>query len=143
VVRNYLVLLSSEFDETMVSWTPDDLVAHFDLEQLNTSATIFDPEKLRWMNGRFIREMAPEALAEALFAYLTRTGFFADDLPGDADRRLVRELAPLVQEKIELLAQFPARRFLPSAAVSDEVRARLAVTASAKETERAAVTLAR
>ena len=84
VVRNYLVLLSSEFDESMIAWTPDDLVAHFDLERLNTSATIFDPEKLRWMNGRFIREMAPEALAEALLAYLARTGFFED---GAARRR--------------------------------------------------------
>jgi len=146
VVRNYLVLLSSEFDESMVSWAPQDLVANFDLEQLNTSATIFDPEKLRWMNGRFIREMAPEALAEALLAYLTRTGFFADATPGDAHRRLVRELAPLVQEKIDLLAQFPAVAgfFFRPLAISDEVRARLATTASARETlECAAVTLAR
>jgi glutamyl-tRNA synthetase len=146
VVRNYLVLLSSEFDESMISWTPRDLVAHFDLEALNTSATIFDPEKLRWMNGRFIREMAPEALAEALLAYLARTGFFADELPSERDGRLVHELAPLVQEKIELLAQFPAIAgfFFRPLAVSDEVRARLATTASARETlERAAVTLAR
>ncbi len=145
VVRNYLVLLSSEFDETMIAWTPDDLVAHFDLERLNTSATIFDPEKLRWMNGRFIREMRPEALAEALLAYLARTGFFEDGVPGDEDRHLVQELAPLVQEKIELLSQFPgiAGFFFRPLAFSDEARARLASTASAKQTlESAAVALA-
>jgi nondiscriminating glutamyl-tRNA synthetase len=145
VVRNYLVLLSSEFDESMIAWTPDDLVERFDLERLNTSATIFDPEKLLWMNGRFIRGMQRESLAEALLAYLARTGFFADGTPTDDDRRLVHELAPLVQEKIELLAQFPALAgfFFRPLTLSDETRARLAATPSARQTlESAAVALA-
>jgi nondiscriminating glutamyl-tRNA synthetase len=156
VVRNYLVLLSSEFDESMVSWTLDDLVTHFDLEQLNTSATIFDPEKLRWMNGRFIREMDPDALAESLLAYLTRVGFFAaetssakgmpdSEAPTLDQRRLVLETAPLVQEKIELLSQFPALAgfFFRPQALPGEAAARLAAIPSAKLVlETAAVALA-
>ena len=78
VVRNYLCFLSTEFDETMIGWTLDDLVGRFDVEKLSPSPSIFDPDKLRWMNGRAIREMGDEELGERLVAYLTRIGFYGD-----------------------------------------------------------------
>ena len=40
VVRNYLCFLSTEFDESMIAWTLDDLVREFHIEKLGTSATI-------------------------------------------------------------------------------------------------------
>ncbi len=120
VVRNYLCFLSFEFDESMVSWTLADLVDPFDVEQLGRSASIFDPEKLRWMNGRYIREMDAAALGDRLVQYLERTGFYADPAawtapdvtsapraaspPTVRQAELTRQLAPLVQEKIDLLA---------------------------------------
>ncbi len=135
VVRNYLAFLSTEFDESMITWTLDDLVARFDVEKLGTSASIFDPEKLRWMNGRYIRQMDPEDLAGPMLSYLTRVGFYADPVrvcdvaaagpealsaavegaetahvapraPDARQESLTRALTPLVQEKIELLADF-------------------------------------
>ena len=44
VVRNYLCFLSAEFDETMITWSLDDLVRDFDVTGLGTSPSIFDPE---------------------------------------------------------------------------------------------------
>ncbi len=78
VVRNYLCFLSTEFDESMIAWTLDDLVRRFKVEELGTSASIFDPDKLRWMNGRYLRSLDDAALGERLAAYLERTGFFGD-----------------------------------------------------------------
>jgi glutamyl-tRNA synthetase len=169
VVRNYLCFLSSEFDESMVTWTLQDLVDKFDVLGLGTSASIFDPDKLRWMNGRSIREMSAERLGGRLVEYLTRIGFYGDPaavtglaaagpqalaaavegaesahvppaLPDEAQEALTRELAPLVQEKIELLADFVplAGWFFRPLALSDEVRERLAETAGAARTLRAA-----
>jgi glutamyl-tRNA synthetase len=124
VVRNYLCFLSTEFDESMIGWTLDDLVRDFDVESLGTSPSIFDPEKLRWMNGRFIRDLPASELGDRLVAYLTRVGFYLDpnaSLPGAAappdaapepfeptaeQDALTRAVAPLVQEKIELLSDF-------------------------------------
>ncbi len=80
VVRNYLAFLSTEFDESMIAWTLDDLVERFDVEKLGTSASIFDIEKLRWMNGRYIRQMHVDDLADRMLAYLTRVGFYGDPL---------------------------------------------------------------
>ena len=42
----------------------EDLVRDFDVERLSPSPSIFDPDKLRWMNGRFIRQMDDDELGE-------------------------------------------------------------------------------
>jgi glutamyl-tRNA synthetase len=181
VVRNYLAFLSTEFDESMVSWKLDDLVSRFDVEKLGTSASIFDPEKLRWMNGRYIREMDPDDLAEQMLTYLARVGFYGDPVGvheiatvgpqalaeaveaagaaapagtavGAADRaemaslpptapsseqeRLTRAVAPLVQEKIEVLADVIsiAGWFFRPLELSADAQERLAATAGAAQT---------
>jgi glutamyl-tRNA synthetase len=149
VVRNYLCFLSTEFDESMIAWTLDDLVHRFKVEELGTSASIFDPEKLKWMNGRYIRQMSPEMLAERMLGYLTRVGFYGDAASGGADaaaapgpelERLTRAVTPLVQEKIDVLADFVpmAGWFFRPLAFTDEARERLAGTANAAETLTAA-----
>ena len=169
VVRNYLCFLSTEFDESMITWTLDDLVNRFDVLGLGTSASIFDPEKLRWMNGRYIRQMDDVALGERLEEYLTRVGFYGEPAavealaklgpealaaeveggetahallvaPDEEQEALTRRLAPLVREKLDLLADFVplAGWFFRPLTFSDEARERLAATDGAAETLRAA-----
>jgi glutamyl-tRNA synthetase len=56
-VRNYLALLGwGTQDDTTLMGT-DELIERFSLEQVGRSAAIFDEQKLRWMNGRFMREL--------------------------------------------------------------------------------------
>jgi len=169
VVRNYLCFLSTEFDESMIAWTLDDLVEKFDVLKLGTSASIFDPEKLRWMNGRFIRQLGDVALGERLEEYLTRVGFYGEPAaveelaklghealaaevegaetahtlqvtPDVEQKALTRRLAPLVREKMDVLADFVpiAGWFFRPLAFSGEARERLAGTEGAAETLRAA-----
>ena len=169
VVRNYLCFLSTEFDESMITWTMDDLVEKFDVLKLGTSASIFDPEKLRWMNGRFIRQLDDVELGERLEEYLTRVGFYGEPAaveelaklgpealaaevegaetahalpvaPDVEQEALTRRLAPLVREKMDVLADFVpiAGWFFRPLAFSDEARERLAGTAGAAETLRMA-----
>ena len=52
------------------------------------------------MNGVYLRALPPEEYADALVAYLARAGL-------DWPEERVRAAAPLVQEKIERLGQFP------------------------------------
>ena len=142
VVRNYLCFLSTEFDESMIAWSLDDLVRRFKVEDLGTSASIFDPEKLKWMNGRYIRQMSPEMLVERMLGYLSRVGFYGDPdtAPSAEQERLTRAVTPLVQEKIDVLADFVpmAGWFFRPLALTGEARERLAGTANAAETLTAA-----
>ena len=175
VVRNYLCFLSTEFDEAMITWTLDDLVAKFDVLALGTSPSIFDPEKLRWMNGRYIRRLSDEDLGERTVAYLERVGFFDDcgrvmelaaagsaalgavvgaaagsgrpqAVPPTPDQAaLTRKVAPLVREKMDVLAEFIplAGWFFKPLSFTEESMQRLAQTPEAQRTLReAAVRLA-
>jgi glutamyl-tRNA synthetase len=73
-VRNYLALLGWGFDESTEYFTTEELVATFSLERVSKSPAVFDEQKLRWMNGRYLREMEPAALARLLEAQTGRTG---------------------------------------------------------------------
>ena len=99
-LMNYLALLGWSLDEKTTIIPPDELVRHFNLERVGASPATFDYEKLRWMNGVYLRELAPGDYADRLVAYVRETGF-----PGDEE--LVRAAAPLVQEKIATLGEFP------------------------------------
>ncbi len=169
VVRNYLCFLSAEFDETMITWSLDDLVRDFDVTKLGTSPSIFDPEKLRWMNGRYLRAMTDEWLGGRLVEYLTRVGFYGDParvgelaasgvqalaaavedaetehmpptVPDEEQDVLTRQIAPLVHEKLEVLADFipMAGWFFQPLEFAPEALERLQGTAGAAETLAAA-----
>jgi glutamyl-tRNA synthetase len=61
---------------------------------------VFDFQKLEWLNGVYLRELPPDEYADRLVEYLREQGY-------DWDEALVRKAAPLVQEKIATLAEFP------------------------------------
>ena len=98
---NYLALLGWSYDDRTEIMSRDELVERFTLERVGKSAATFDYEKLEWMNGFYLRALPPEEYADNLIAYLREQGY-------EWDEELVRRAAPLVQEKIATLGQFPA-----------------------------------
>jgi glutamyl/glutaminyl-tRNA synthetase len=76
-------------------------VERFTLARVGKSAATFDYEKLEWMNGVYLRAMPPDDYADVLLGYLREQGY-------DWDEGLVRRAAPLVQEKISTLGEFPS-----------------------------------
>jgi glutamyl-tRNA synthetase len=65
------------------------------------SPAAFDYEKLDWMNGVYLRAMSPQEYADALVDWIDHTGLGYDE-------GLVREIAPIVQEKLTRLDEFPS-----------------------------------
>ena len=78
----------------------DELVERFSLDRVSSSPAQFDYAKLDWMNGVHLRELSPEDLAHRLVLWLGEQGY-------DWDPELVARAAPLVQEKIARLSEFP------------------------------------
>jgi glutamyl-tRNA synthetase len=99
-LMNYLALLGWSFDEKTNVMARDELVERFTLERVGASPATFDYAKLEWLNGLYLRALPPEDYAEALVSYLREQGV-------DWDEERVREAAPLAQEKIATLAEFP------------------------------------
>ena len=98
---NYLALLGWSYDDRTEIMSRDELVERFTLDRVGASAATFDYKKLEWLNGVYLRALSPEAYADVLVAYLREQGYDWDDV-------LIRRAAPLVQEKISTLGEFPA-----------------------------------
>jgi glutamyl-tRNA synthetase len=99
-VRNYLALLGWGYDEKTTFFSTDELVEKFSLERVSRSPAVFDEQKLRWMNGHYLRGLSVPELAERVRAYLGERG-----LPGSDDPRM-EQAAAAVQEKIATLGEF-------------------------------------
>ncbi|HUR85753.1 MAG TPA: glutamate--tRNA ligase [Solirubrobacteraceae bacterium] len=91
-LRNYLALLGwgSDDDETILS--TDELARRFSLERVSRNPARFDEQKLRWLNGRYLRELSVDDLAARLEEYTGRSG--------------LRDAVEISREKIQTLADF-------------------------------------
>jgi glutamyl-tRNA synthetase len=103
---NFLALLGWAPDGETTIMSRAELIERFSLERVTPSPAQFDYAKLDWLNGMYIRALSEEAFAHALVLWLGEQGY-------DWDAALVRKAAPLVQEKLARLDEFPAyARFL-------------------------------
>jgi glutamyl-tRNA synthetase len=109
-VRNYLALLGWGADDDATLIPTAELVERFRVEDVGRAAAIFDEKKLRWVNGRYMREMGLDEYVDAVATHLGRP----------ADERL-RAACEIVQEKAQTLAEvWPLIRFLFEPPVEDE-----------------------
>jgi glutamyl-tRNA synthetase len=69
------------------------MIESFDFQRISLGGPVFDLTKLKWLNGEYLRALSPEDFFAAL-----RATIFSDDS--------LRRIAPLVQTRIETLAQF-------------------------------------
>jgi glutamyl-tRNA synthetase len=105
-IRNYLALLGwgDEDDETIIP--TGELVKRFRIERVSRNPARFDEQKLRWLNGRYMRELSLDELTRRLEAYTGRTG--------------LREAAAISAEKMQTLADFwPLAGFIFDGPVDD------------------------
>ncbi|MDW8338401.1 MAG: glutamate--tRNA ligase [Thermoleophilia bacterium] len=98
---NFLALLGWAPDGETTIMSREELIARFSLERVGSSPATFDYKKLDWMNGVYLRALPVEEYADRLLAYLRERGL-------DWPEERVRAAAPLVQEKITRLGEFPA-----------------------------------
>ncbi len=110
-VVNYLSLLGwgAADDETILS--RDQLVSQFSLDRVQRNPARFDEQKLKWMNGVYIRALSVDELTARLEAFTGRSG--------------LRDAVEISQEKIATLADFwPLAGALIDGPATDDDRAR-------------------
>ena len=91
-VRNYIALLGWGYDESTTFITTDELVERFALERVSKNPAVFDEQKLRWMNGRYMRELPVEELHRRLEEF--------------SGREIPIEIVEISREKMQTLADF-------------------------------------
>ncbi|OGG08976.1 glutamate--tRNA ligase [Candidatus Gottesmanbacteria bacterium RBG_16_43_7] len=95
-VRNYLALMAWSYPEDKEIFTTEEMMTVFTLERIQTTAPVFNIEKLRWINGEYIRKTQNSILKAQIET------FFAGKYTGD----LVEKILPLVKERMKTFVEF-------------------------------------
>jgi glutamyl-tRNA synthetase len=103
---NYLALLGWSLTHDRDVFGIDEMVAAFDVENVNPNPARFDLKKAESINGDHIRLLEVGDFAQRMIPYLVASGVLSEPLsPGDA--AILAEAAPLVQTRIGLLGEAP------------------------------------
>ncbi len=101
-LRNFLQLMGyPPADGTSEVSTFEEFVATFDWGKVNTVGPVFDVEKLKWLNGTYIRALSPEELGNRIVDYIRTYG---DATFSDDHAEIVRRAVPMLAERLVLLA---------------------------------------
>ncbi len=71
-VFNFMALLGWSYDDKTEIFTCEELVQAFTLERVGVASGIYDPDKLLWMNGYYIRQLPLDELVRRTLPYLER-----------------------------------------------------------------------
>jgi len=93
---NYLSLMGWSHPEEKEIYTLDEYVNVFDPKDLQKTAPVFDPVKLEWMNGEYIRQLKVKSLELKVINYI-----------GDKyNRDIVGRTIPLIQSRMKKFADY-------------------------------------
>ena len=98
-VINYIALLGWAPKGENEIFSLDELIKEFDINGLSKSPAIFDPMKLKAINGKYIKALSPEKFAEYAMPYIKQS-VKRDDVD-------LNEIASLLQARTELFTDIP------------------------------------
>jgi glutamyl-tRNA synthetase len=102
---NYLALLGWSIAPDRDVFTQGEFTAAFDITAVNPNPARFDQKKADSINGDHIRMLAPDDFEQRLLPYL---GDLVASPPTPDQQAILREAAPLVQERMTVLSEAPA-----------------------------------
>ncbi len=112
-VINFLTNIGWNFGDEREKFTVEEAIERFDLSGINAANSAFPIDKLKWLNGEYIRELPVKELAKRLKPFLERAG-----LKPDPD--VLLKITPLVQTRLKTLAEivplagfFFEKKFMP------------------------------
>ncbi|HUP39469.1 MAG TPA: glutamate--tRNA ligase [Vicinamibacterales bacterium] len=105
---NYLALLSWSPGENQEVVPIAEMAKRFALSDVGHSASVFDEEKLAWVNRHYLKDANPDRLARLSMPYLERAGYVTGRVKPDGFAYLV-SVVPLFNTSVDRLEQVPLR----------------------------------
>lgn len=107
-INNYLALLGWSLGDEEDVASIDEMISRFDLTTVSKNPAVFDPQKLEWLNGVYIRGMSDDEFVASTLLLVEED--LGRTLSAD-EREQFMEMVPLIKERTKLLPE-----------VSDQVR---------------------
>ncbi len=109
---NYLAQMGWSHPEGKDIFSLDEYIKVFDIKDIQKTAPVFDPVKLEWMNGMYIREMKNEELKVKIYEFLNKK--YPEDL--------IERTIPLIKERVKKLSDYlPLCEFFFESPITYEV----------------------
>lgn len=101
---NYLALLGWSPGEDKEVMTREEMIGYFKLERLSRASEAFDPVKLNWLSGLYIRNADIDRLTELCLPYLKNAGFIKKD-PKGAELERLKSIVRTVRDHLSNLSE--------------------------------------
>jgi glutamyl-tRNA synthetase len=98
-VVNYLVRLGWGHGDQEI-FTREELIRHFDFEDVGATAGVFNPDKMAWVNHEWLKKLGPEALAKEALPHFRAAG-----LPAEDDAKL-RHVCAVARERARTFGEY-------------------------------------
>jgi glutamyl-tRNA synthetase len=106
-MNNYLALLGWSIAEDRDIFSMDEMIAAFELTDVNGNPARFDEKKAVAINAEHIRRLAPDDFRDRLVPVLQGAGLV--DVPATPrQEEIITAAAPLIQTRIQVLGEVPA-----------------------------------
>ena len=98
-IVNYVALLGWCPEDNQEIFSLEELVKVFDYRHMSKSPAVFDVQKLKWMNGEYMKAMDEDKFYEMALPYIKQV------ITRDLD---LKKIANMVKTRIEVLPDIPA-----------------------------------
>ncbi|MBN1196344.1 MAG: glutamate--tRNA ligase [Candidatus Aminicenantes bacterium] len=104
---NFLALLGWAPGEDREIMNREEMIAAFELARVSAKASVFDEQKLEWMNGQYLARRDPQTLLEPVTMIWREKGWLESEAAADPDYRLavIQLLQPRSRKITELAEQ--------------------------------------
>ena len=106
---NYLALLGwGAKDGTTETFTPQELIAEFEIERVTASPAVFDFDKLHWLNRHYLKLADPARILDLAWPYFEKQGLLAERTIADTNTvAWFGKLTALLLPSLDRLEQLP------------------------------------
>ncbi|MFZ5942505.1 MAG: glutamate--tRNA ligase [Bacillota bacterium] len=102
-VVNFLALLGWSPGGEEEIFSMEQLIAQFSLDRVAKNPAVFDMEKLKWINGYYIRQSSLERITELAIPFLQKDGYLPQELSQE-QYKWAQMIVTAVKEKIHSLS---------------------------------------
>ena len=107
-VFNFLALLGWSYDDKTELFNREELIRVFTLDRIGVSSGIYDPDKLLWMNGVYIRQLSLDELVRRTLPYMERPeaeGGLPDNIQRPLNIEYTTRVLRLEHERLKTLGE--------------------------------------
>jgi len=103
-IVNFLALLGWSPEGEQEIYPLEELIKEFSLERVAKNPAVFDLDKLRWINGVYIRQSSPERLLEIALPFMKQAGYLPAN-PDEEQLKRARLVMAALQERLTVIGE--------------------------------------